>query len=112
MSNNYNDNIHIVFILEKVNLLRVIAAYEQESLELLCRVRDDYREDFCRERVGSLQRVVGLTTLHVETLQNTAHKIANDAARYQIDAIMKILRSTLELYQQSIALLQSLRLSK
>jgi len=112
MSNNYNDNIHIVFVLEKVNLLRVIASYEQKSLELLCRVQDDYRADFCQERVESLQRVIGLTTLHVETLQNIAQKIANDAARYQIDEIMQTLRSTLELYQQSIVIFQSLRLSK
>jgi len=112
MSSNYNDIIHIVFVLEKVNLLRVIASYEQKSLELLCRVQDDYREDFCRQRVESLQQVIGLTTLHVETLQNIAQKIANDAARYQIDEIMKTLRATLELYQQSIAIFQSVRLSK
>ena len=112
MSNNYNDNIHIVFVLEKVNLLRIIASYEQKSLELLCRVQDDYRGDFCQERVESLQRVIGLATLHAETLQDIAQKIANDAARYQIDEITKTLRSTLELYQQSIAIFQSLRLSK
>lgn len=112
ISSNYNDNINIVFVLEKVNLLRVIASYEQKFLELLCRVQDDYREDFCQERVESLQRVLGLTTLHVETLQNIAQKIANDAARYQIDEIMKTLRSTLELYQQSIVIFQSLRSSK
>jgi hypothetical protein len=112
MSDNYNDNIHMVFLLEKVNLLRVIASYEQKSLELLCRVQDDYQGDFCQERVESLQRVIGLTTLHAETLQNIAQKIANDAARYQIDEIMKTLRSTLELYQRSIAIFQSLRLSK
>jgi len=112
MSSNYNDNIHIVFVLEKVNLLRVMASYEQKSLELLCRVQDDYRGDFCQERVESLQRVIGLTTLHVETFQHIAQKITNDAARYQIDEIMKTLRSTLELYQQSIVIFQSLRLSK
>jgi hypothetical protein len=112
MSSNYNDNIHIVFVLEKVNLLRIIASYEQKSLELLCRVQDDYRGDFCQERVESLQRVIGLATLHAETLQDIAQKIANDAARYQIDEITKTLRSTLELYQQSIAIFQSLRLSK
>jgi hypothetical protein len=112
MSNNYNDNIHIVFVLEKVNLLRVIASYEQQSLELLCHVQDNYREDFCQERVESLQRVIGLATLHVETLQDIAQKIANDAARYQIDEITKTLRSTVELYQQSIAIFQAFRLSR
>ena len=112
LSNNYNDNIHIVFVLEKVNLLRVIAAYEQQSLELFCHVQDNYREDFCKERVESLQRVIGLATLHAETLQDFAQKITNDAARYQVDEITKTLRSTVELYQQSIAIFQALRLSK
>ena len=112
MSSNYNDNIHIVFVLEKVNLLRVIASYEQKSLELLCHVQEDYREDFCQERVESLQRIIGLATLHADTLRDIAQKIANDGARYQIDEITKTLRSTLALYQQSIAIFQSLRLSK
>ena len=112
MSSNYNDNIHIVFVLEKVNLLRVIASYEQKSLELLCHVQEDYREDFCQERIESLQRGIGLATLHAETLQDIAQKIANDGARYQIDEITKTLRSTLEFYQQSIVIFQSLRLSK
>lgn len=112
MSDNYNDNIHIVFVLEKVNLLRIIAAYEQKFLELLCRMKEEYRGDFCQERLESLQRTIGLTTLHVETLQNIAHKITNSAARYQIEEIIRTLRSTSTLYQQSIAILQSLRLSK
>jgi hypothetical protein len=112
MSSNYNDNIHIVFVLEKVNLLRVIASYEQKSLGLVCHVQDDYRGDFCQERVESLQRAIGLATLHVETLQDTAQKIANDAARYQINEATKTIRSTVELYQQGIAIFQSLRLSK
>jgi hypothetical protein len=89
-----------------------MASYEQRSLELLCRVQDDYRRDFSQERVESLQRVIGLTTLHVETLQHIAQKITNDAARYQIDEITKTLHSTLELYQQGIVIFQSLRLSK
>ena len=112
ISNNYNDNIHIVFVLEKVNLLRVIASYEQKSLELLCHVQDDYRGDFCQERIESLQRAIGLATLHVETLQDMSQRIANDAARYQTDEITKTLRSTVELYRQSSAILQSLQVSK
>jgi hypothetical protein len=112
ISNNYNDNIHIVFVLEKMNLLRVIAAYEQKSLGLLCHVQEDYRGDFCQERVESLQQVIGLATLHAETLQDIGRKIASDAARYQINEITKTLRSTLELYRQSLAIFQSLRLSK
>ena len=112
MSGNYNDNIHIVFVLEKVNLLRVIASYEQKSLELVCHVQADYRGDFCQERIESLQRAIGLATLHVETLQDISQKIANDAARYQIDEITKTIRSTVELYRQSSAIFQSLRLSK
>jgi hypothetical protein len=112
MSTNYNDTIQIVFILEKVNLLRVIASYEQKSLELTCHVQKDYRGDFCQERVESLQRVIGLAALHVETLQDIAQKIANDAARYQIDELAKTIRSTVDLYQQSIAIFRSLRLSK
>jgi len=112
LSNNYNDNIHIVFVLEKVNLLRVIAAYEQQSLELLCHVQDDYRQDFCQERVESLQRVIGLATLHAATLEDIAQKITNDAARYQLDEITRTVRSTVELWQQSIAIFQTLRLSK
>ena len=112
MSGNYNDNIHIVFVLEKLNLLRVIASYEQKSLELFCHVQDDYRGDFCQERVESLQRVIGLATLHVETLQDIAQNIANDAARYQINEFTKTIRSTVELYQQGITIFQSLRLSK
>jgi hypothetical protein len=112
MSTSYNDTLQIVFVLEKVNLLRVISSCEQKSMELTCHVQTDYRGDFCQERVESLQRVIGLAALHVETLQDIARKIANDAARYQIDEITKTIRSTVDLYQQSIAVLESLRLSK
>jgi hypothetical protein len=112
ISTRYNDNIQIIFVLEKVNLLRIIASYERHSLELLCHVQDDYRGDFCQERIESLQRAIGLATLHVETLQDISQKIANDAARYQIEEMAKTLRSTLELYRQSSAIFQSVRLSE
>lgn len=112
MSSDYNDNINIVFILEKLNLMRVIASYEQKSLDLLCHVKENHLADFCQDRLESLQRTVGLAALHIETIQNISQKISNDAARHQLEEAMKTLRSTSDLYQRSIAVLRSLRLSK
>ncbi len=112
MSSDYNDNINIVFILEKINLMRVIASYEQKSLDLLCHIKENHLADFCQDRLESLQRTVGLAALHIETVQNVSQKIRNDAARHQLEEAMKTLRSTSDLYQRSIAVFQSPRLSK
>jgi hypothetical protein len=112
MSSDYNDNINIVFILEKLNVMRVIASYEQKSLDLLCHVKENHLADFCQDRLDSLQRTVGLATLHIETIQNFSEKISNAAAKHQLEEAMKTLRSTSDLYQRSIAVFRSLRLSK
>jgi hypothetical protein len=112
MSNDYNDNINIVFILDKVNLMRVIGSYEQKSLNLLCHIREDYLADFCQDQLDSLQMTLGLITLHIETIQRLSQKVSNEAARHQLGEVIKTLRSTSDLYQRSIAILQSLRSSK
>ncbi|HYA02744.1 MAG TPA: hypothetical protein VEI04_06485 [Syntrophobacteria bacterium] len=112
MNSDYHDNINIVFILEKVNLMRVIASCEQKSLDLLCHIKENYLADFCQDRLESLQRSAGLAALHIETIQNVSQKISNDAARHQLEEIIRTLRSTSDLYQRSIAVVQSLRLSK
>jgi len=112
MSSDYNDNINIVFVLEKLNLMRVIASYEQKSLNLFCHVKEDYLTDFCQDRLDSLQRTVGLTALHTETIRNFSQKISNDAAKHQLAEAMKTLQSTSDLYQRSITVFRSLRSSK
>jgi hypothetical protein len=109
MSRDYSDNINIVFILEKINLMRVIASYEQKDLNLLCHVKENHLADFCQARLESLQRTVGLAALHIETIQNVSQKISSDAARHQMEEAMTTLRSTSDLYQRSIAIFQSLR---
>ena len=112
MSSDYNDNINIVFLLEKVNLMRVISSYEQRSLDILCHVKENHLADFCQNRLESLERTLGLVALHIETLQNVSQKISNDAARHQLEEVIKTLRSMSDLYQQSIAAFQTLRVSK
>jgi hypothetical protein len=112
VSNDYNDNINIVFILGKVNLMRVVGSYEGKSLNLLCHIREDYLADFCQERLESLQMTLGLATLHIETIQYLSQKVSNDAARHQLGEVINTLRSTSDLYQRSIAIFQSLRSSK
>jgi hypothetical protein len=112
VSNNYNDNINIVFLLEKINLMRVSGAYEQKSLNLLCHIKEDYLADFCQDRLQSLRMTLGLAALYIETIQHDSQKVGNGAARHQLEQVIIVLRSLSDLYQQGIAVLQSLPLSK
>jgi hypothetical protein len=112
VSNDYSDNINIVFLLEKINIMRVTGAYEQKSLNLLCHIKEDYLVDFCQDRLQSLRMMLGLATLYVETIQHDSQKVDNGAARHQLEEVIIVLRSLSDLYQQSIAVLQSLPLSK